>query len=137
MSQGYTILGEQSTPGTPRTERGESDEPQVLFAASLLDTNRPDPELFVTIEPDSTYEVGSAHVRIVLSDDDDGNTLLGTDQILSVTTQSWPSDPQGGEKLRQGWAALGFLWLDPVVSGTVKVHIDEAPEIKRCPENYL
>jgi len=59
--------------------------------------------------------------------------MLGADDELSIEVNPWPDKQRTGESLRKRWASSGLLWVDPVVSRRMELHIQDKPRIQYCP----
>jgi hypothetical protein len=112
--------------------RSEKHPARQIMDYSRMPPLAPDPELFVTLQPGETYDEWEDELSITLSQGS-GNLRLGADYELGVEVNPWPDKRRTGESLRKSWAASGFLWVDPIESSQVKLHLEDKPRIQNCP----
>lgn len=104
---------------------------QQIIDMSKENATTPDPAIAVVIRPgESSYR--EDELLIPLKAASPPAPLLGTEQDLSIKVDPWPDKRRQGEILRQRWAQTGFLWLEPVDSSNVRLHIEYNPKIGPC-----
>jgi hypothetical protein len=102
-----------------------------FFDASKLKSEKPNARSFVTIPPGASYNDAVNELVIALGAKG-SSPLLGTDQYLTIETNTWPDQRNNGEVVQSAWKGTGLLWLDPVQSSPVRIHIDAAPDDRQC-----
>lgn len=99
-----------------------------------LDTQIPDEQTFVILNPRAHYEV-TAQADLPFIDDgmtDDSDALRPGRHILKVRVQTWSASRDVAAKLRERWRTQGFLWTQSVISRPMAFEVGEHPQVSGC-----
>jgi hypothetical protein len=118
------------------SERTEQYPTRRIIDTSRMDQTKPDPEFFAILRP-GEFNTWQEQVGIVLDERPGRASLLGTEQDFTVTVNPWPDGLAQGGALRKSWASLGHLWLEPIVSAPVRIHLEDHPRIGRCTQSAI
>jgi hypothetical protein len=130
--QSFVLRDGKNEPGSPTSESHHAFAPYRVFDGSKIGRTAPRGDAFTILAAGATYQAIPEDLIIVLKDNQDREPVLGTDQYLTVEANPWPDHRKNGEALRRVWKGSGFLWLDPVQSSALKIHIEETPQVARC-----
>lgn len=99
-----------------------------------VDTEEPDEQLFVILNPGDSYEVSApAHFPFLYDGKDDDPSLLRPgNHVLEIRAGTWPGKQDITTKLRERWRVHGYLWTESVRSQPMTFNIAKNPQVVKC-----
>jgi hypothetical protein len=99
-----------------------------------LDTENPDKQTFVVLNPSASYEVTSqAHLPFIFDGKmEESSSLRPGRHILEIRVQTWPAPSEVAAKLRERWRAHGYLWTQSVISRPMTFDVAKHPTVLDC-----
>jgi hypothetical protein len=132
--QGYSLIRSiDGRAGGGPALRGSVQKTRMLDTTKI-DDSKLEPELFDVLAPGGT--VGGRQVVVLipfpLRDHSSGQPMSTGDYLLRMVIDHWPDSHAPGLRLRERWKDRGFLWIEPIETTPVVVHIDQDTKPVRC-----
>lgn len=102
-----------------------------------VDTEEPNEQAFVILNPADSYEVTAQADFPYLYDgkDEDPELLRPGSHVLEIRAGTWPGQQDLVPKLRERWRALGYLWTESIMSQPMTFNIPKTRQVVDCSAN--
>ena len=94
----------------------------ITPSSNKLDVLSPKEPLFATLQPNSTY-INEIDDLVLFSKDNSEEIMKGVS--IKYEILSWSGQRRIGEQLKENWKKFGVLWLDPLISDSIAIKIDQ------------
>lgn len=100
----------------------------------VVDTEAPNEQAFVILNPAASYEVTAQadFPFISAGKNEDSDLLRPGRHVLEIRVKTWPGQQDATTKLRERWRAHGYLWSRSIISRPMMFSIVKRPQIVRC-----
>lgn len=132
--RGYFISKSVNDAKREKYEQSYSPMGGWIGLPELDDTEEPNQQEFVILNPGGSYEVTAQADLTFLYDgkDEDPTLLRPGSHVLEIKAGTWPRNQDIATKLRERWRARGYLWTQSIVSQPMTFSIAKSPQVVKC-----